>query len=129
MADIHLNSLDAIRREISHLIALPEDALIERARVAGVLRALASLIRRGNIPFEDWQRRCLVSAAAFFDRDQHRPCLRQVEAIFATRPSALISLMPVLPQGAAEEVLLQFARRSAAHAGFASPSRSDPNES
>jgi hypothetical protein len=53
----------------------------------------------------------LVSAAAFFDRQQHRQCARQLDALFTPHRASLMFLMPKLPEGAVAEVMQQFAPR------------------
>ena len=98
-----------VRADLALLNGMHEDLPLERAAMHRVLRDLVSLIDAGQIPFDEWQQRCLISAAAFFDREQYRQCARQLDALFITNRASLTSYMPELPESAVATVIRQFA--------------------
>jgi hypothetical protein len=100
-----------VRAEIALLNGVHEDFPLERAAVHRALTALVALVNAGQIPFDEWQQRCLVSAAAFFDLQQYRQCARQLDALFIARRASLTSWMPELPEAAVAGVMRQFATR------------------
>ena len=100
-----------VRADLALLNGMHEDFPLERAAVDRVLRAFVALINAGQIPFGEWQQRCLVSAAAFFDREQYRQCARQLDALFTAHRASLMFLMPELPEGAVAAVMREFATR------------------
>jgi hypothetical protein len=101
-----------VRAELAHLNGVHEDFSLERAAVHRVLNAVVALITSGGIPFDEWQQRCLVSAAAFFDREQYRQCARQLDALFVAQRASLMCLMPELPETAVAAVMRQFATQA-----------------
>jgi hypothetical protein len=113
MSDLALTSTDtlAVRAELAHLNGVHEDFPLEWPTVHRVLNDLVTLIDAGQIPFDEWQQRCLVSAAAFFDREQYRQCARQLDALFLVNRASLTYLMPELPEAAVATVMRQFATR------------------
>ncbi|WP_170303592.1 hypothetical protein [Reyranella soli] len=78
-----------VRADLALLNGMHADLPLERAAMHRVLRAVISLIEVGQIPFDEWQQRCLVSAAAFFDREQYRQCARQLDALFIANRASL----------------------------------------
>ena len=88
---------------------MQEDCPLDGAAVHRVLTALVALVNARQIPFDEWQQRCLVSAAAFFDREQYRPCARQLDALFIRRRAPLMSWVPALPEAVVAAVMRQFA--------------------
>ena len=98
-----------VRADLALLNGMHEEIPLERAAMHRVLRAMVSLIDAGQIPFDEWQQRCLVSAAAFFDREQYRQCARQLHALFKAHRASLMPYMPELPEAAVATAMRRFA--------------------